>query len=82
MLECQDARKETHTCRGEVTEGRSKSGASVYVKCEAGWTEYEEFSRKLHADVNSRYPGYDNPNSTPPRWFDPANAGERWNDDY
>jgi hypothetical protein len=28
--------------------------------------------------VNSRYPGFDNPNSTPPDWFDPMDAGETW----
>jgi hypothetical protein len=77
-LECQDRDKESHVCRGEVSEGRSKSGASVYVKCEAGWDEYEDFSQKLHADISSRYPGYDIPGSVPPAWFDAANAGEEW----
>lgn len=36
------------------------------------------WSQAVHEDVNSRYPGYDNPNSMPPAWFDPADAGEVW----
>jgi len=75
---CQDAHKDEHTCEGEVSEGRSASGASVYQKCEKAWEEYQDFSQKLHEDISSRYPGYDNPNSMPPDWFDASYAGEEW----
>lgn len=46
-------------------------------------TEYQHeyqraFSEGVRAGVNERYPGYDNPHSSPPDWFDPADAGETW----
>lgn len=81
-LECQDRNKDGHVCRGEIMTGPSASGASEYTKCEVGWNEYGEFSRSLHEDINSRYPGYDNPHSLPPAWFDESYAGERWDSDY
>lgn len=36
------------------------------------------WSYAVEQDVQSRYPGYDNPHSSPPDWFDPADAGEVW----
>jgi len=75
-LICQDA--EQGGCRGEVTRGKSRTSASDYEKCEAHWNAYQVFAQELHEKINERYPGYDNPHSSPPEWFDPAYAGEEW----
>ena len=77
--ECDD--KDMGDCRGPVTTGHSRSGASVYEKCEKHWREYEERMNAVHADINSRYPGYNVPGSPPPRDFDPLDAGERWDEE-
>ncbi len=65
-------------CKGPVTEGRSRSGATVSSRCEKGWTAYDKRMDKVEAGLQERYPGYNNPHSSPPAWFDPANAGETW----
>lgn len=65
-------------CKGEVTQGRSRSGATVSERCKKGWESYSRRMDSLEADLQRKYPGYDNPNSSPPDWFDPANAGEAW----
>ena len=74
--------KDKNECKGDVTEGRSRSGGSVYAKCLKGWGEYDRFVEELHKDVSRRYPGYNDPHSSAPAWFDESNAGERWSEDY
>lgn len=78
-MECMDGPKD---CKGEVQAGPSRSGASRYEKCEKHWDDYDVRMDKVHADISSRYPGYDVPGSPPPPGFDPTYAGERWDEDY
>jgi hypothetical protein len=75
-MECHDS--DRGPCRGEVNEYRSRSGCTVSQRCDKHQDEYNERMDALHEDINSRYPGYDNPNSPPPQWFDPSYAGESW----
>ena len=63
-------------CRGPV-EWRSSPYnplGSSFPRCDR---HFDEVLRK-HEQINERYP--DSP--SPPAWFDPAAAGERWSDDY
>ncbi len=76
MSKCVEAHK--GPCKGEVTSGPSRSGATVSSRCEKGWEAYDERMDRLESDLQSRYPGYDNPNSSPPPGFDPSYAGETW----
>lgn len=78
-MECDD--KDQSHCIGDVIEGRSRSGASVYVKCVGHWTDYDKRMDKVEADIRSRYPGYDIPGSPPPPDFDPLYAGESWDEE-
>lgn len=60
-------------CRGPV-EPRSLDGLKWFPRCEHHWDlRLDEAER-----VNRTYP--DSP--CPPDWFDPAAAGERWDDEY
>jgi hypothetical protein len=77
--ECIDADK-GGVCRGDVTEQPSRSGATVSARCEAHWVAYERRMDEVYAAVDARYPGWDTPGSVPPAWFDPANAGESWDE--
>jgi hypothetical protein len=68
-------------CHGELELTVSKSGATRVMRCAAHARQYHDAMDALEARVQSRYPGYDNPHSSPPRWFDSMNAGERWDED-
>lgn len=83
MDEIRETCVDTHRgpCAGEIHEYRSRSGATVSARCETHQDEYNVRMDALHEDINSRYPGYDNPHSLPPADFDPSYAGERWSDD-
>lgn len=62
-------------CVGEVHLRESLSGTGTPMKrCDGHHSEALERHRK----IQERYPD----SSTPPEWFDPAVAGERWDDDY
>lgn len=69
---------ESAECVGEVYEYTSRSGASTSERCEFHQAEYNVRMDAVYADVNERFPGYDNPHSVAPEWFDPSYAGEVW----
>lgn len=81
VLECTDDHGDSGPCHGEVHEHRSRSGATVTARCVAHQDAYERRMDAVYAGVDDRYPGWDNPGSSPPEWFDPANAGESWDED-
>lgn len=61
-------------CRGHVELRMALSGTGIpYPRCGKHWHDRLELEERLRAD----YP--DTPN--PPSWFDPADAGERWDHD-
>lgn len=61
-------------CRGAVDFREPLSGTGVpTIRCAGHWSD------RLDLQDRHRRAGYDSP--TPPPWFDPANAGERWNED-
>ena len=73
-LRCLD-RHASHTdCVGEVQyrDALSNSGIS-YPRCEHHWRE----RLTTQAIIDSQYPDQD----MPPDWFDPADAGEQWDED-
>ena len=73
MASCIEAHK--GDCRGETIPRESLSGTGTPIdRCDHPWEERLDWQ----ADHNQRYPDSD----TPPSWFDPAAAGERWNSDY
>lgn len=73
--QCLNRRRDDHTCQGFVTGQPSRAGTGTMIyRCQAGHDASEAHARK----VRERYPDTD----TPPGWFDPTAAGERWNDDY
>lgn len=62
-------------CAGEVHYRSALSGTGrSFPRCDKHWNDRLDLEARLRRD----YPDTD----TPPAWFDPANAGERWNDDY
>lgn len=71
-LRCLDDHGE-NTCRGPV-EYHTLDGLRSWPRCTA------HFERRLNRYENSleRYANSD----VAPSWFDPAAAGERWDDDY
>jgi hypothetical protein len=72
--ECLDHYNPDHTCTGPVTGQPSHAGTGAMIyRCEAGHEVADERARK----VRERYP--DSP--TPPGWFDPTYAGERWDEE-
>lgn len=65
---------EDETCSGEVAYRMALSGSGrSYPRCETHWQQ----RLRKQARIDRTYP--DTP--TPPSWFDPAAAGERWNED-
>jgi hypothetical protein len=61
-------------CTGTVELRPSLSGTGTPIaRCDGHWAARQAFQRRHERD----YP--DSP--VPPRWFDPAAAGERWNED-
>jgi len=66
-------------CEGEVMFYQALSGSGEsYPRCEKGYAEYVERVQPQMDSIRERYPD----SSTPPSWFDPTYAGERWDDDY
>lgn len=62
-------------CEGVVEYRMSLSPTGrAFPRCEKHWQKRLDWQE----DHNSKYPDSD----AAPSWFDPANAGERWNDDY
>jgi hypothetical protein len=60
---------------GRVELRMALSGTGIpYPRCDGHWSTRLDLEQRLRRD----YPDTD----TPPAWFDGANAGERWNDDY
>lgn len=80
MNECVDSGNDTE-CEGEVMEYTSRSGATRSFRCARHQDAYEVRMDAVYRDVQSRYPGFDVPGSSPPDWFDPTYAGESWDDD-
>lgn len=74
LEQCLSSYETSENCRGELSTRRSAGGTCDIVRCEAHWEERDDLEDRLRRD----YP--DSPN--PPSWFDPANAGECWDDDY
>lgn len=67
--------QEPEGCEGPVEMRASLSATGVpYPRCQSHW--YERLDRQ--AEIRERYPDTD----LAPDWFDPLEAGERWNDDY
>lgn len=73
---CNDS--ETGPCAGPVGSYTSRSGCTTSERCEAHQDAYEQRMDRLDADLQQRYPGWDNPHSSPPEWLDPTYAGEEW----
>lgn len=73
--ECLHHWPEQETCSGGVESHPALSGTgTVIAYCERHWAEAIERDQQLRVNF---------PDSEfPPAWFDEANAGERWNDDY
>ena len=72
--ECLDWRDDG-TCHGPV-EYHSLGTGGAFPRCHKHWNERLD----RYNDPNSleRYANSD----VPPPWFDPADAGERWDEDY
>lgn len=62
-------------CRGSVEVHCSPSGSG-----RADYWCARHYDEALERDYRLRRDFPDSP--LPPAWFDPANAGERWDDDY
>lgn len=67
-------------CSGDVAEYTSRSGASVYARCDHHQGEYDARMDEVEAGLQDRYPGYNTPGSAAPTWFDPTYAGESWDE--
>ena len=78
-LECIESDSE---CRGDVYEYTSRSGCTVSARCMAHQDAHDDHMNEVVRGLNERYPGWNSPGSVAPDWFDPADAGERWDDDY
>lgn len=75
QLTAEDCMSGPEECRGRVEYRMSLSGTGqAYPRCDHHWSQRLDTEERLRRD----YPDSD----TPPAWFDPANAGEHWNDDY
>lgn len=71
---CLDRSKEGHTCQGPVSGRESNAGTGTIIwRCALGHGASYEFAQQ----VRKRYP--DSP--VAPDWFDPADAGERWDEE-
>lgn len=65
-------------CDGNVAEYTSRSGETVSARCDRHQDAHDAHMDEVEAGLNARYPGWDNPHSMPPAWFDEASAGEHW----
>lgn len=71
--ECLDFGREGDPCKGEVEYRMNLSGTGVnHPRCEGHWEKRLETQQ----GINERYPTHQ------PSDFDPAYAGERWDEDY
>lgn len=68
-------------CTGPVFEYTSRSGCTVAARCQAHHEAHEAHVDQVQAGLNERYPGWDIPGSMPPADFDPAYAGESWDEE-
>ncbi len=66
--------RENDQCRGEVSERASFAGTGTLIAECAAHLDRSIESNQRHREI---YP--DSPNA--PSWFDPTDAGERWDDD-
>ena len=74
VLECLDDHGE-NTCRGPVEYRMPLSGTGKsFPRCDFHWDKRLD----RQEEINERYP--DSPIA--PSWFDPMDAGERWDNDY
>ncbi|AEK07141.1 hypothetical protein JOEDIRT_122 [Mycobacterium phage JoeDirt] len=65
-------------CAGDVFMYEALSGSGErYPRCERHYAEYYARVWPKMEETRKRYPDTD----TPPDWFDPTYAGERWNED-
>lgn len=67
-------------CAGEVIAYTSRSGCTVSERCERHHRKHEIQMDALERRLQRDFPGYDVPGSSPPDWFDPAYAGESWDE--
>lgn len=63
-----------HSCSGDMVSYYSEAAGTLIIRCAIHQQDRDE---RL-ARANRAYPD----TSMPPRWFDPANAGEHWDYDY
>lgn len=77
-MECIEVEFSETPCDGEVREELSTTGESRSSRCERHREEYLERMDEVRRGLDERYPGWDNPHSLPPAWFDPSYAGEEW----
>ncbi|MFC8099450.1 hypothetical protein [Streptomyces sp. NPDC057363] len=62
-------------CEGPVEGRPSYAGTGTLIwRC----TAHDNKAYEAAQETRTRYPD----SSTPPGWFDPAAAGERWDDEY
>jgi len=71
--DCVEFGNPRRACDGEMIHYRSTLGTPM-VRCAVHYEEHMETQDRINRD----YP--DSPMA--PSWFDPADAGERWDDDY
>ena len=65
-------------CTGATFPRPALSGSGVYYpRCDGHYGAYVERVQPRMDEIRRRYPDTD----TPPDWFDPTYAGERWDDD-
>lgn len=79
MSTCTDAHSDEYgPCEGAVSDYYALSGSGLtYPRCERHYGLYVERVQPRMDEIRRRYPDTD----TPPDWFDPTYAGERWNED-
>jgi hypothetical protein len=72
MTKCHDA---DDTCVGELELTVSASGCTRVMRCAVHAVDYRARMDALQARLDRDYP------AQPPAWFDPAYAGESWDED-
>lgn len=75
QLECLESGNDHDPCRGAVEYRMALSASGKnFPRCDHHWSKRLTEQERINQD----YP--DSP--SPPAWFDPMDAGERWDDDY
>ena len=72
QLKCLSA--SSGSCSGPVEYHRLPNAERAFSRCDKHWEQ------RLQEDEQDRVNYPDSPMA--PAWFDPMNAGERWDDDY